>query len=110
MKQVLKKVGKSIIIYVVLIMTVFSNICYGGYTQEEVGDAVAGFAKHLCESNSTSHYGDGGDLQYSQPRRNENPFWSPKYEETYKNKPWYFDCSSFVTSMYNYVCGMLILR
>ena len=46
MKKSIKKIIKSLIIYFVVCMLFLSNVCYG-YTQAEVGDAIAGFAAHV---------------------------------------------------------------
>lgn len=58
MKKKLVKIGKSLIIYIVIVMIFLSNISYA-YTQDEVGSAIAGFAKHVV-----TEYGD--QVEYEQ--------------------------------------------
>jgi len=108
--SVFKRILKKVIIYIVIFMIVLSNTFSYGYSVEEIGNAVGGFAEHIMEDYTTSALGGDGELQYSQAKRDQNPFWNKDKEETYKNTPWYFDCSSFATAMYNYVCGKTILR
>ena len=58
MKRIIKKFLKCLIIYVVIFMTVLSNISYG-YTVKEVGEAVAGYAESLLEwGNKEENYCD----------------------------------------------------
>lgn len=119
MKRKLLKIGKSLIVYIVIVMIFLSNISYA-YSQEEVGNAVAGFAKHVVDT-----YGDNGtgSVKYRQcvgdkfdsPSarggesghcRTDNPIWSPS-EYQWDDQYIYFDCSSFATGCYHYVTGII---
>lgn len=106
--KVLKRLGKKVIIYIVVFMIVLSTIgsgCASAYTQQEIGRAVAGYALNLLKWGNEENLADGGPrLRYTQGDRNNHP--------TYNNEnvalPWYYDCSSFTCAMYNIVCGMNI--
>ena len=114
MKRFILKLGKCLIIYIVIFMTILTGISYG-YTSAEVSQAAADFAYWILTTYDTSANGGSGKLQYSQGKsgqkggRNENPFWNTEVYSTYINKEvWYFDCSSFVTACFNYVTGEII--
>ncbi len=110
----IKKIGKSIIICIVIFVIFFSNISYG-YTPEEVGNAVAGFARHVVDDYGDhvgyrqlvgdvyDHAGKGGVPGHS---RMDNPIWSPT-SYTWDSEWIYFDCSSFATGCYKYVTGLV---
>ena len=99
MNKIIRKIGKKIIIYFTIGMLLLSNICYG-YTQEEVGNAIAGFAAHVV-----SEYGD--QVEYSQPSRDNNPIWNSGSSSWNDTSTYYFDCSSFSSGCLHYVTGLL---
>ena len=108
----LKKVGKCLIIYIVICMTILSSVSYG-YTVEEVGNAVAGFAMHVVDTYGNKEFGGNGTVLYEQlgdhghpgHTREDNPIWSPG--EYNWGDVIYFDCSSFATGCYHYVTGLI---
>ena len=113
MKRAIKRIGKCLIIYIVIIMLFLSNVGYCGYTPEEVGDAVAGFAAHVsttCKDHlgyrqlvgdkydNSAHGGEPGH------GREDNPIWKPS---SYSWDDYmYFDCSSFASGCVHYVTGL----
>ena len=65
MMKVVNKFIKKIIIYIIITMLVLScivpNISYG-YTKEEVGNAIAGYAKQFVESGNAAGTGSDGKV------------------------------------------------
>ena len=104
----MKLIFKRIIIYIVVFMMLLSNTCYGGYTQEQVGDAVAGFA-----ANVVSEYGDQvkyeqlGSFQNDGHTRDDNPIWNSSSYTWNDTSTYYFDCSSFSSGCIHAVTGLL---
>lgn len=107
MKKSIKKIIKSLIIYFVVCMLFLSNVCYG-YTQAEVGDAIAAFAAHVV-----SEYGDQvlyeqlGEYQGDGHTRDDNPIWNPSSYSWDDTTTYYFDCSSFASGCIHAVTGLL---
>jgi hypothetical protein len=105
----LKRLGKKIIIYIVIFMLVLSLFGSGvasAYTSAEVGSAVAGYTLNLLTWGNEENLDDGGPrLRYTQGDRSHHP----TYDNEDVELPWYYDCSSFATCMYNIVCGMDIM-
>lgn len=107
MKVFLKRTLKRLIIYYVVFMLLLSNVCYG-YTQAEVGDAIAGFA-----ANVVSEYGDQvlyeqlGSYQNDGHTRDDNPIWNPGSYTWNDTSTYYFDCSSFSSGCIHAVTGLL---
>lgn len=111
MKKIIKNIAKSLTIYLVISMTILSNVCYG-YSSREVGEAVAGYALHLLEwGNKEENYCDGlggygPALRYNQcggggKDRSSHPTLTNPNPST----PWFYDCSSFTAAMYNMTCN-----
>ena len=108
---------KNIIIFIVIFVLIFSTITPVSlaYTPEEVGNAVAGFAKHAVDTygEHTGYRQQKGD-QYDNSdhkgvaghSRTDNPIWSPN-EYKWDSEWIYFDCSSFATGCYHYVAGVI---
>ena len=107
MKIFIRKVTKKIIIYFVVCMLFLSNISYG-YSQAEVGDAIAGFAAHVV-----SEYGDQvlyeqlGSYQGDGHTRDDNPIWNPSNYSWDDTSTYYFDCSSYSSGCIHAVTGLL---
>lgn len=108
MAKLLKRITKYFVICVPVFTILLGNISYG-YTSAEVGAAAAGWAKWIIENHTTGSIDSDVELKYSQPNRDHNPFWNQNNATKYASTPWYFDCSSFCTSAYNYVTGQIIL-
>ena len=98
MKEIVKKFVKVLIIYVVITMTIFSTISYG-YTPEEVGDAIAGYAAHVITDYRNK-------VRYSQNGRANNPIWSESYDWE-SSSEYFFDCTSYSTGCIHAVTGLL---
>lgn len=105
MKRAIKRIVKCLIIYVVIFTTLLSNVSYCGYTQEQVGDAIAGFATHVAtDYKDTVRYEQWGDHGHPGHNRLQNPIWSP---ESYSwGDTVYFDCTSFASGCYHAVTGL----
>lgn len=114
MKRIIKKIGKILIIYVVLSMTILGGISQG-YTSAEVGSAVAGYALNLLEwGNKSENYCDdpngsgyGPALRYTQSSLRDH---HPNLGGSEPDLPWFYDCSSFACTMYNIVCNKNIIN
>ncbi|MBR1540357.1 MAG: C40 family peptidase [Clostridia bacterium] len=89
------------------------------YTPEEVGNAVAGFAKHVVDTYGQEgknivgyrqvvgdQYDNSGKGGVPGHCRTDNPIWSPS-SYTWNSEYIYFDCSSFATGCYHYVAGVI---
>jgi hypothetical protein len=113
--KLLKRMLIKIVIYIVIFMIIMSDFasCFA-YSQEEVGNAIAGFAAHvvkdcgnkICYRQITGDKYDvtsnGGETNHC---RTDNPIWSPS-NYTWDSEYIYFDCSSFASGCYNYVAGL----
>lgn len=125
----LKLLTRRIIICIVIFMLIFSSVASTSfaYTPEEVGNAVAGFAKHVVdtygpngknivgyrqiagdkfdnraqrEASGKSYIGEPGHS------RTDNPIWNPS-QYNWDSPYIYFDCTSFATGCYHYVAGLI---
>ena len=95
-----KMIFKCMLIYIVLFMIILSNVSYG-YSSSDVAGAVAGYAYQLLVWGNQENLSDGGPkLRYAQgDARNHHP----KPGEPDPELPWYWDCSSFASNMYDMV-------
>lgn len=95
-----KMIFKCMLIYIVLFMIILSNVSYG-YSSSDVAGAVAGYAYQLLIWGNQENLSDGGPkLRYAQ---GEARYHHPKPGEPDPELPWYWDCSSFASNMYDYV-------
>lgn len=103
----LKRLGKKIIIYIVIFMILLSNMVSFGYTSSDVGSAVGGYTLNLLTWGNEENLPDGGPrLRYTQ---SSDRTAHPTVENPNPELPWYYDCSSFAADMYNMVCNQEIL-
>lgn len=111
----IKRAFKCIIVYILIFMIVLSNIAYAGYSSEEVAGAVAGYTLNLLTwGNQEENYVDGPGgygpaLRYNQLGE-PNRYHHPRVGETEPELPWFWDCSSFTSNMYDIVTENAILN
>lgn len=94
--------AKKIILCIIIIMLVLSCITPVslGYTQDEVGKAIAGYAKTVMEQYTSQIY-------YTQSNaRTDNPMWNPSRKWGDGNKMG-MDCSSFASGCVHAVTGLI---
>ena len=107
MVRKIQKILKCMIIYIVLFMIILSSVAYG-YSSSDVAGAVAGYSLNLLTwGNDEENFCDGPGgygpaLRYNQlgnPNRTHHPTVSNPDPEL----PWFWDCSSFASNMYDIV-------
>lgn len=95
----LKNLTVKIIIYITIFMLCLSNIAYA-YSAEEVGNAIAGYAKNYVEEgnkkNILRYDLNNGKYKYSH--------WDPENSTSNDGLHW-FCCGTFVSCMYWKVTG-----
>lgn len=106
-------VFKYIVVYVVVFMLLLSNVAYG-YSSSEVAGAVAGYALNILTwGNDEANYctgpgGYGPAIRYNQCG-NPNRYHHPRVGQTDPELPWFWDCSSFASNMYDIVTENAVL-
>lgn len=110
----LKRLGKKIIIYIVIFMLVLSTIGSGSvsaYSVSEVGSAIAGFARNFVEDKNQGTGPDGqvGYLRYT--LGDKLNYWDSHgwgVVEPSSDGLYWFCCATFVGVMYESVAGISI--
>ena len=94
MKRIILKIGKCLIVYIVVFMTMLTGVSYG-LSQDYLGSAIASSAAYIASTYTSN-------VNYSQGLRSNNPIWSPN-SYSWSDGTYYFDCSSFASGVYHYV-------
>lgn len=106
MSRIIKKLFKCFVVYIVLFVLILANVSYG-YSVAEISDAIAGYALNVLTWGNDENLPDGGPrLRYNQcgtVNGVKGREYHPKYGGTQPELPWYFDCSSFASNMYDMV-------
>lgn len=103
----IKRILKCVIIYIVLSMIILSSVAYG-YSSSDVAGAVAGYSLNvLTWGNDEANFCDGPGgygpaIRYNQCG-NPNRYHHPRVGESEPELPWFWDCSSFASNMYDIV-------
>ena len=100
MKNMIKKISKCLIIYVIIFATLLTTSSYG-YTAAEVSSAIAGYAKQYIISGN-----EKGILRYDLLNgKYKYSEWDPEVTKS-PDGLHYFCCATFVSCVYEKVAGI----
>ena len=113
--KVIKRLGKKVIIYVVIFMIILASCGSGvasAYTVSEIGSAIAGFSKNFVEENNKGTGPDGraGFLRYSLKDSNWSKVTGIQWGQVQpaSDGMYWYCCATFVSEMYEHVAGFQI--